>query len=122
MMLLSCNANNYIDTIEYNHKEYLISHFEGLCLFTAMALILVYTSQITYHLHQTALTMMSDFVMEHYQIEAPYRYVSMEHGATSAQEELDIKLQRCCVVNLDIKGEVDARHEIPSVSHSLRMS
>lgn len=70
---------------------------------------MVYTSQIAwYHLHQTALTMMSDFVMEHYQIEEPYRSVSMECGAISALGGLDIGLQKCCVVNLDIRGEVCA--------------
>lgn len=51
--------------------------------------------------------MMSDFVMEHYQTEGPYRFVSMECGVTvmSAQGGLDIELQKCCVVNLDIREE-----------------
>ena len=55
--------------------------------------------------------MMSDFVMEHYQIEEPYRSVSMECGATSALGGLDIELQKCCVVNLDIREEVGARYK-----------
>jgi hypothetical protein len=54
--------------------------------------------------------MMPDFVMEHYQIEGPYRSVSMERGAMSAQGELDIELQMCCVVNLDIRGEVGTEY------------
>ena len=54
--------------------------------------------------------MMSDFVMEHYQTEGPYRFVSMECGAISAQGGLDIELQKCCVVNLDIREEVGTKY------------
>ena len=74
-----------------------------------------YILQITHSLHQTALTMMSDYVKKHHQTGGLYKSVSMECGGVFVGEELGKELQKCYVPNLDIREGVREVYMISAV-------